>query len=110
MDNVKVLLIVHVKNAVGKDADVEGPSQIVPNDPGLRQCVNVVRRVAQDGVVGHRTGGYMNGQERSRDQPTGYHAFQNRALTVDGIVGIEDDSRGVGRVPSSGTGISRVGS
>ena len=68
MDDEEVLLVVDIENAVREDIDVQGLGEVVTDDPGLLQRIDVVRGIAQNGVIGHGVGCCTNQQPQS-----GYH-------------------------------------
>ena len=65
MDDEEVLFVVDVENTVWEDVDVQGLGEVVPNDPGLLERIDVVRGITQDGVIGHGVGCCTNQQPRS---------------------------------------------
>ena len=109
MDDEEVLLVVDIENAVREDVHIQSLGEVVTNDPGLLERVDVVRGIAQDGVIGHGVGCCTNQQPRQViTNPS--HMIQDKLLTVDEAVILQDNCRGVGCVPGRGTGIGRVGS
>lgn len=61
MDSGEVLLIVDIKDTVGKHGLVENLGQVSPKFPGTAQCINVVTGFLEDRVVGHRIGCWRGG-------------------------------------------------
>ena len=64
MDSGEVLLIVDIKDTVGKHGLVENLGQVSPKFPGTAQCINVVTGFLEDRVVGHRIGRWRGGVGR----------------------------------------------